>query len=181
MIIDKRKATLLGTLIVLITLSIMTVAVGAPPTTKPKIPPTITFISAVPVDAVKVKLTYELTSGDPVLKQWDIYSPCFTKEKIVSVSESYSLNPAQNRLRFTNHYGIGETRRVEIVLKVDYYSMIIGMLNYNLHWEPYQDSGTIEGPICPPDFVIPETPLGVIGSLTSLLAAAGLLAAFRRT
>ena len=138
-------------------------------------------MGAVPVSPTQVKVTYKLTSGDPVLKQWEIYSPCFTRARIVSVSERYSLNPAQNRLRFTIHYGVGEIRYIEIVLKVDYYSMTLGMLDYKLQWDPYKTEGQVEGPTCGPingpDFIIPENSLGTIGILASLLAAFGLVAA----
>ena len=148
----------------------------AAPEKKPATPSTIEFMGATPVGPNKVKITYKLTSGDPVLKQWEIFSPCFTRDKIVSVSERYSLNPAQNRLRFTIHYGVGEIRYIEIVLKVDYYSMVLGMLDYKLQWDPYKTEGKIEGPICTPDFIIPENNLGTLGILTSLLAAIGLMA-----
>ena len=173
-----RKPAILGILTIILTLSLLGIQASANGNT----PSTIEFMGAVPVSPTQVKVTYRLTSGDPVLKQWEIYSPCFTKDRIVSVSERYSLNPAQNRLRFTIQYGVGEVRDIEIVLKVDYYSMTLGMLDYKLQWDPYKTEGQVEGPTCAsaPVFVVPETPLGAIGPLLSLLAAAGLLAAFKK-
>ena len=172
-----RKPAIIGILTIILTLSLLGTTIHAAPTTKPTTPSTIEFMGAVPVSPTQVKVTYKLTSGDPVLKQWEIYSPCFTKARIVSVSERYSLNPAQNRLRFTIHYGVGEIRMIEIVLKVDYYSMQLGMLDYKLQWDPYKTEGQVEGPICIPKLVIPENNLGTAGVVASLLAALGLVAA----
>ncbi|MCK4818929.1 hypothetical protein KA005_24360, partial [bacterium] len=111
-----RKPAILGILTIILTLSLLGITTHAAPTT----PSTIEFMGAVPVSPTQVKVTYRLTSGTPVLKQWEIYSPCFTRARIVSVSERYSLNPAKNRLRFTNKYDEGEIRMIEIVLRVDY-------------------------------------------------------------
>jgi hypothetical protein len=51
------------------------------------------------------------------------------------------------------------------------------MLDYKLQWDPYKTTGQVEGPICGPDFIIPENSLGTAGILASLLAALGLVAA----
>jgi hypothetical protein len=74
------------------------------------------------------------------------------------------------------------TRTYYITLDIGYYGGIpVSVVDYLLHWPPgTQLEGTITGPTCPPGFVIPETPLGVIGTLTSLLAATGLLAVFKK-
>ena len=173
----NRIKTLVIIGLLTIILTVPTAITFADPDKKIATPSTIEFMGATPVSPTKVKFTYKLTSGEPVLKQWEIFSPCFTRDKIVSVSERYSLNPAHNRLRFTIHYGVGEVRMIEIVLKVDYYSMVIGMLDYKLQWDPYKTEGQIEGPLCTPDFVIPENNIGTLGILTSLIAALGLVAA----
>ena len=74
------------------------------------------------------------------------------------------------------------TRTYYITIDIGYYGGIsVTDVDYMLHWPSgTQIEGTITGPTCPPDFIVPETPLGVLGTLIPLLAATGLLAAFKK-
>ncbi len=57
----------------------------------------------------------------------------------------------------------------------------VRLVDYMLHWPPGTDvEGTIPGPICPPDFIIPETNLGTLGPVLSLAAATALFAAYKK-
>ena len=58
--------------------------------------PEIKYLGRSRTNGDLITFRYQLTSGKPALKQWEISSPCFTKDRIVSVSEKYSLNPAKN-------------------------------------------------------------------------------------
>jgi len=129
-----------------------------------------------------VTFEYRLTSGDsPVLKQWELYSSCFTSKKIVKVSEQFSVNPSKNYMRFDTKYDTDETRIVKITLQLEYYSMIIGDIDYILFWPKGPEvTGTVLGPMCPPDLVIPESPLGTLGILLPFSTAIGLAYAFER-
>ena len=189
------RAILLATLMILsIGISIMTIGVPAPP--KPQTPPSISYVGVVNNGDGTYTFTYYVTSGDPVVKKWQLHSPCFKQGADISAeawdstegtfTPDWNLNPGQNYIEFKHEskqpFTDGMTRTYEITINIGSYGGIqTGPVDYMLHWPPgTQVDGTITGPICPPDFVIPETPLGVIGPLTSLLAAAGLLAAFKK-
>ena len=66
------------------------------------------------------------------------------------------------------------TRTYYLTLDIAYYGGIsVTDVDYMLHWPSGKGvEGIITGPICPPDFVVLETPLGVLGSVTFLFAAA---------
>ena len=187
------KAILLVSLIVLsLGISTLTIGVPAPPV---KTEPSISYGGVEYVGDGKYTFTYYVTSGEPVVKKWQLHSPCFKQgAKISAEAEDsvngifipdWNLNPGQNYIEFKHEskqpFEEGMTRTYRITLNVGYGAMSVGELDYMLHWPPgKQKDGTITGPLCPPDFVIPETTLGVIGPLASLLAAAGLVAAFKK-
>ena len=157
-------------------------AVSANVVAGPKLgtPPTIEYVTHYLNSDLTVTFEYRLTSGDsPVLKQWELYSSCFTSKKIIKVSEQFSVNPSKNYMRFDTKYDSDESRIVKITLQLDYYSMVIDDIDYVLRWPPGTDvTGKVLGPICPPDFVVPEGPMGTLGILLPFSVALGLVYAF---
>jgi hypothetical protein len=140
--------------------------------------PTITFLGW-EVVSNGIKFSYQVTSGSkPSLSHWDLYSCRFVEGALVDVSESpYEYKPEDTLLKFDKGYEDGETRTVWFILDLDYYSALIGWLDYE--WKAGGDTGDgrVLGPICNPDFVIPETSFGTLGAIIPLMIAAGLLMA----
>lgn len=172
--------------------SILTIGVqaGAPAKTQPS----ITYGGVVWNGDGSYTFTYYVTSGEPLVKKWQLHSPCFKQgadisaEAEDSVNEiftpDWNLNPGKNYIEFKHDskqpFEDGMTRTYRITIVGNYEGVTVGDVGYMLHWPPGKEiDGIIEGPICS-DFVIPESPLGVIGSLTAFLTAAGLLVAFKK-
>lgn len=148
--------------------------------THPGTSPQIKYLGHTP-NGDLITFRYQLTSGEPVLKQWEIISPCFTKDRIVSVSEKYSLNPAKNRLRFNIKYSEGEVRIVAITLKTNYYQGIMeGDIGYSLYWEPNKSSGEIKGPVLPSQYLEYNEVSGQLGTIVSSTLSLTLVAGFRK-
>jgi len=143
-------------------------------------PPSIEYVTHYLNSDLTVTFEYRLTSGDkPELKQWELYSSCFTSRKIIKVSEQFSVNPVKNYMRFDTKYDAGESRMVEITLQLDYYSMTIAPIDYILYWPSGPEvAGEVLGPVCAPDFVVPEGPLGTLGVIIPFATAIGLVYAF---
>ena len=132
------------------------------------------------------------------MKKWQLYSPCFRKGgPTITVKAQdpgdpmfephWNMNPGQNYIEFKHEvdhqFTDGLTRTYYITVHTgDYYAGIgTGNVDYLLHWPPGTNiEGDIMGPICAPDFVIPETTLGTIGSLIPLIIAAVLVAASKK-
>lgn len=148
--------------------------------THPGSPPQIEYLGSTQ-NSDLITFTYRLTSGEPVLKQLELISPCFTKDRIVSVSEKYSLNPAKNRIRFVNKFSPGEVRTIKITLKSNYYQGITeGKIDYNLYWEPNQSSGRITGPVPPSSSQTFSTASGQLGTVVSGVLSLALVNGFKK-
>jgi hypothetical protein len=145
-------------------------------------PPQIEYIGYSTNSDQTITFEYRLTSGEPVLKQFELLSPCFTKDRIVSVSERYSLNPSKNRLRFTKKFSPGEVRIVQITLRSNYYQGIsAGQIDYNLNWEPNKASGHITGPVPPSGSASFNNVSGQLGTLLSSGLALALVNGVKKT
>ncbi len=148
--------------------------------THPGTPPEIQYLGHT-TNGDQITFRYRLTSGEPVLKQWEISSPCFTKDRIVSVSERYSLNPAKNRLRFTIKYSEGESRTIAITLKTNYYQgIMVDDIGYDLYWEPNKSSGEIQGPVLPSQYFAFNSASGQLSTFFSAILSLTLVAGLRK-
>jgi hypothetical protein len=172
----KITKTLTITLITLLLIIPLTTVAAQPPPSDPE--PTITFLGW-EIVADGIKFCYEVTSGtNPSLSHWDLYSCAFKEGALVEVSESpYEYKPEEGMLKFDLGYEDGDVRIVCFVLDLDYSSVVLGDLDYD--WKSGQEtgSGNVEGPICPPDLLIPETRFGTLGAILPLMIALGLLMA----
>ena len=171
---DKKKLIPALTLITLL-LIMPLITVAAPPTSEPE--PTITFLGS-EIVSNGIKFSYEVTSGTkPSLSHWDLYSCAFKEGALVEVSESpYEYKPEDQMLKFDKGYEDGETRTVWFILELGY-SSVLGDLSFDWKSGGETGSGTVEGPICPPDLLIPETQFGTLGAILPLVIALGLLMA----
>jgi len=194
--VKKRgKAIILSLLILTLGTTIITIGVQA---VKPvEISPSISYGGVVNHGDGTYTFTYYVTSGTPVVKKWTLYSTCFKNKFVVVTAEAwdstygdftpdFSINKGQGYIEFKHEskepFTNGMTRTYYITLNIYSYAGIpTGDVQYGIHWPSGKKlEGLITGPMCPPDMVISESPLGVIGPLTSLLAAAGLFVVFKK-
>ena len=99
----------------------------------------------------------------------------------------WNLNPGQNYIEFKHEVdhqftdGLTRTYYITLDFGTYYTALTVDNIDYQLHWPPgTKIEGIILGPICPPDFIIPENPLGTLGAIIPLIAALGLVAATKK-
>ena len=163
------------------------------PANKVQTPPTISYGGSQYIGGGGYTYTYYVTSGDPVVKKWQLHSTCFKHNGPTITVEAeddtygvftpdWNMNKAQHFIEFKHEskqkFTDGLTRTYRITVWSGYYSpMTTADVDYSLKWPPGKDEeGKISGPVCPPDFVIDESPLGTLGILIPLGAALTLFA-----
>ena len=137
--------------------------------------PTIEFMGTEVVTG-GVKFTYHVTAGSEKLNYWRLYSCAFNAYEIIDSSETVHHPDSKEYITFTKPYNKEEERDVWFVLKAGYSGVGLADIDYLLKAQSSEYDGTIQGPSCPPDFVIPETSFGTIGTITSMVIAALVLA-----
>jgi len=166
-----RQKILKLLLVLTIAYSITINVIGAVKPADPVVPPTINFVGTEVVTG-GVKFTYHVTAGSEKLNYWRLYSCAFNAYEIIDSSETIHHPDSKEYVTFTDPYNKEEARDVWFVLKAGYSGVGLADIDYMLKAQSNEYTGDIQGPMCPPDFVIPETSFGTIGTITSMVVAA---------
>jgi len=189
----NKKLLLTLLLAVSFVLSLQSLIISAPP----QVEPTITYEGVTNNGDGSYTFEYKIYSGVPVVKRWRLYSPCFkmggAEVSVLAKDDCeplwtpiWTMNKADHYIEFNHEsdhpFTSCKPRTYYITLYVGNYiglpytGLPVGNVNYLIKWPSAQDiTGVITGPLCPPDFVIPEFPLGTLGILIPLAAAIALM------
>jgi len=190
----KNKTISVIVLTLIFTLSLQTIIASA---TSVLTDPTISYGGSVYNGDGSYTFTYYVTSNTPLVKKWQLHSPCFKHNGptvTVKAEDStygvftpdWSMNKAQNYIEFKHEskepFTDGMTRTYNVTVWSGTYSgMIEGKVDYMLHWPPGKElEGKITGPMCTPGFEVDESPLGTLGILIPLGAAAALMGLYSK-
>ncbi|GAG38799.1 unnamed protein product [marine sediment metagenome] len=191
--IVNKKLLLTLLLAVSFALSLQSLIISAPP----QVPPTINYGGSVYNGDGSYTFTYYVTSNCPVIKKWQLYSPCFKHNGPTVTAEAedstygaftpdWYMNKTQHYIEFKHEskqkFTDGLTRTYKVTIWAGTYSgMIEGDVDYTLHWPSCTEvEGTIEGPLCVPGFEVDESPLGTLGTLIPLGAAFALIGLYNK-
>ena len=166
-----RQKILKLLLVLTVAYSITISLIGAVKPVDPVVAPTIEYMGSEVVTG-GIKFTYHVTAGSEELNYWRLYSCAFNAYEIIDSSETIHHPDSKEYVTFTDPYNKEEERDVWFVLKAGYSGVGVDEIDYLLKAQSNEYTGDIQGPMCPPDFVIPETSFGTIGTITSMVVAA---------
>lgn len=169
----KVKNALIPLLIIttICTLGLGNTAVFAPP--PPTTEPVIDYVGHW-LDATSVTFHYSITAGTRDVTKWQLWSPCFTSDKVM-LQEEQHLNPAQHFIHMEHRVESGQTYYFYIVLKNGYYTPYsTGQIDYKIWAGPDHPEGTVLGPV-PTTFLMSENSMGITAVTIPMIIALGLL------
>ena len=176
---NKKTAIIPITVIILVTLTIGNTVLANGPCQEL---PTIKLISHYAEGATTYIFEYEITAGKRDVTKWQLWSPCFTKEKVILYPEQH-VNPAKHYIHMEHKVKACQTYSFKIKLKNgDYYAGCnLGTIKAQIWAGPDHPEYEVQGPVpISPDFVISESITGTIGVIISMISALGLLFASRK-
>jgi hypothetical protein len=144
--------------------------------------PTIELIAHYAEDATTYTFVYEITAGKRDVTKWQLWSPCFTKDKVILYTEQ-NLNPAQHYIHMEHKVKACQSYTFYITLKNgDYYAGCnLGKINTKIWAGPDHPESQVDGPVpLSPNFIVSENMTGTIGIIISMISAMGLVFASRK-